>query len=65
VAKSATSAGFIALLGYDGARLDMRFTERSPQDLVTVSLARDPAGRFAGQMFKDGVTVPVRLEKQP
>jgi hypothetical protein len=65
VAKSATSAGFIALLGYDGAKLDMRFTERSPRDLVTVSLARDPAGRFAGQLTRNGVTTPVRLEKQP
>ncbi len=65
VAKSPTSAGFIALLGYDGAKLDMRFTERSPADLVVVSVAADPTGRFAGQLTKDGVTTPVRLERQP
>ena len=65
VARSATSAGFLALIGYDGARLDLRFTERSPADLVTVSVAADPAGRFAGQLTKDGVSTPVRLERQP
>ena len=64
VAKSPTSAGFIALLGYDGAKLDLRFTERSPADLVTVSVAPDPTGRFAGLLTKDGMTTQVRLERQ-
>jgi len=65
VAKSATSAGFIALLGYDGAKLDVRFTERTPQDVVAVSVVQDPTGRFAGSLTKDGVATPVRLERQP
>lgn len=64
VAKSPVSTGFIALAGYDGAKLDLRFAERSPGDLVSVSLAQDPAGRFAGQLSKDGLTTPVRLERQ-
>jgi hypothetical protein len=62
VARSSTSAGFIALLGYDGAQLNLRFTERSAQDLVAVNLTRDPAGRFSGQLTKDGATTPVVLQ---
>ena len=62
VARSATSAGFLALVGYDGAQLSMRFIEQSPQDLVAVSLARDPAGRFTGQLTRNGATIPVVLQ---
>jgi hypothetical protein len=62
VARSATSAGFLALVGYDGAQLSMRFIEQSPQDLVAVSLARDPAGRFTGQLSRNGATIPVVLQ---
>jgi hypothetical protein len=65
VARSPVSAGFIALIGYDGSKLDLRFTERTPADLVTVTLAQDPTGRFAGQLTKDGANTPVRLERQP
>jgi hypothetical protein len=64
VARSATSAGFIALIGYDGLKLDLRFAERSAADLVTVNVAQDPTGRFAGLMTRDGVTTQVRLERQ-
>jgi hypothetical protein len=62
VARSATSAGFLALVGYDGAQLSMRFIEQSPQDLVAVNLMRDPAGRFTGQLTRNGATIPVVLQ---
>jgi hypothetical protein len=64
-ARSPTSAGFLALVGYDGSQLSFRFTEQSAADLVAVNLTRDPMGRFSGQLTKAGVTTPVVLTPKP
>ena len=64
-ARSASSAGFIALIGQNGAQLDLTFIERNPQDLVKVSLGLDATGRYAGSLTKDGVTTPVVLQREP
>lgn len=64
-ARSPSSSGFLALIGQDGAQLNLTFIERGPQDLVKVSLGLDASGRYAGSLTKDGVTTPVVLQREP
>ena len=57
-------SGVLALVGYDGDSLTLRFYEAGPEDPVVVTVRPGAAGAWKGELSRKGASTPVSLKRE-